>query len=297
MKKAFLFTSVLLACVLLFVSCELTGTAPSKGTLHVVAMGDNFTGRSDIKSLSSCENDAEAVCQVFDYWGKKAGMETDIHNCSGTYCEGFDNTLDEVCNSARDNDLTVIFISTHGSNEIKRPVPYSSSNTDNAFFVLEKQRTTELAYIYDSELMEVAQATRGKVLILADFCYSGAVIPQDNFTYNRLNYTDSGPLTLFFDSTPATDSNKVFILASSTYYEQSWAGFPLSAFTNCLLRSMGLVSYNASTDTATVSSDAPVLKHDRIILSDVYNYVYKQTSPSQTPQMNTGASDLILFSL
>lgn len=304
MKKAFLFASVLLVCILFFVSCELTGTAPSKGTLHVVAMGDNFTGTS--KQLSSCENDAEAVCQVFEYWGNKAGMNTDIHNCShnvsGTYSGGFKNTLMEVCSSAQDNDLTVIFVSTHGTNDITKPVSYSSSNADDAEFILEKEGTTDFEHFPRTYLEEVANLTRGKVLILSDFCYSGSTIAQDNFTYNKYNYTDSSGLQLLFDSTPATDSNKVFTLASSTYYELSWAGSPLSMFTNCLLKALGLVKYNTSTSTATVSSDAPVLKNNRIILSDVYRYIYENTykqgaSNSQTPQMNTGSSDLILFSL
>ena len=302
MKKAFLLITVLLISVFLSVSCELIETKPSKGTLHVVAIGDNFTGRSDVRQLSSCENDADAVCQVFEYWGRKAGMKTDIRNCSGTYFQGFKNALLEVSGIAQDNDLTVIFVSTHGTNDIEHPVSYASSNADGEGFILEQEGTADLIKISRSEILSYSLGIKGKVLFLADFCYSGSFIHQDNFTYNSANYTDSSPLRLFFDSIPATDSNKVFMLTSSTYYELSWAGSPLSAYTNSLLGALGLVSYNPSTDKATISSSAPVLKNNRIILSDVYKYIYEQTSnsrnsSSQVPQMNTGANDLILFSL
>jgi hypothetical protein len=300
MKKVSLFV-LLLTAALLLISCELTGTAPSKGTLHVVAIGDNFTTRPEgINPLFSCENDATAVCQVFEYWGKMAGMKTDIHNCNGLYLSGFEAELAKVITSASDDDLTVIFISTHGGNVYEDPALYSDYNNLGAFFVLEQKDgnvITVQPYIAQSSLQEVANSIRGKVLVIADFCNSGALVPQNYFTYNSANFTGSSPLSLFFDSTPATDSNRVFYLTACTYYELARAGATLSMFTNHLLSSMGMTSFNPTTGKAIVSSDAPVFRNNRIILSDIYTYIFERTATIQVPQMNTGANDLVLFSL
>lgn len=314
MKKAFLFTSVLLVCILFFVSCELTGTAPSKGTLHVVAIGNNFEKVSNqprkvtykdveytLNEIDSCRNDADAVCQVLEYLGNKSGMNTDVVNLSEKYLADFEAALDSVVLGAGPDDLTVIFVSTHGGNPYNAKLPYSESNSDNSFFALEKNNTeVECGYMECSTLKEYAQEISGTVLILADFCHSGSLIAQDNFTYNKYNYTDSNGLQLLFDSTPATDSNKMFVLSASSYYQNSYTGkpfdLPLSLFTWYFLKALGMSGYNTSTHKVSIS-DSPVLKHDRIILSDIYCYVYKATSSSQTPQMNTGANDLILFSL
>ena len=298
MKKTGFILIALIA--LLLVSCELTGTAPSKGTLHVVAIGDNFTGRTDINPLLSCENDATAVCNVFDYWGNKAGMETDIRNCNGTYFNGFGAELLNVADTAKENDLTVIFVSTHGDNSFDFPIPYSVSNSDEAIFVLEYMDETEgliVVYLPQSYLEDVADMIPGKVLIIADFCYSGALVHQDNFTYNNDNFTGSSPLKLFFGSSTATDSNKVFCLTASSYYQKAQSGFTLSVFTLYLLESLGLSGFNPDTGEVTISSSVPALKGKKIILSDIYRYIYESTARVQVPQMNTGASDLILFSL
>ena len=313
MKKSFLFASVLLACVLLFVSCELIETPPSRGTLHVVAIGNNFEEVSGIKrvvkykgknytlsEIDSCRNDADAVCQVLEYSGKKSGMETDIVNLSDGYISDFINALDSVVLTAGSEDLTVIYVSTHGSSPYNTEHSYSESNSDDSYFVLERSSIdVECGYIELSTLEEYTEKISGTVLILADFCHSGSLIPQDNFTYNSDNYTGSGPLELLFSSTPATDSNKVFALSASSYYQLSYTGelfdLPLSLFTWYFLKALGMSSYDTSTHKVSIS-DPPVLKHDRIILSEIYRYIYEETSVFQVPQMNTGASDLILFS-
>jgi len=295
MKKLSVYVLVLIAALLL-VSCELTGTAPSKGTLHVVAIGDNFTNHPGVNPLLSCENDATAACQVFEFWGKMSGMKTDIHNCNGNYFQGFELELDKVINSSANNDLTILFLSSHGNNQVQYIVPYSSSNSDNEGVILETG-PTDLRLLTREYFNSVADLIKGKVLIIADSCFSGAMIQQDYFTYNSENYTGSGSLRLFFDSTPATDSNRVFFLSASTYYQEAQAGYPLSMFTRVLLSSLGLTAFDSVTGEATVTSAAPVLKGKKIILSDILRYVYERTANVQVPQMNTGANDLILFSL
>jgi len=303
MKKVSVFVLIVIS-VLLLVSCELSGTAPSKGTLHVVAMGDNFNHIPTLR-LTTCENDATAVCQVFEYWGKKAGMKTDIHNCNRTCVQGLISALDEVYGVATEDDLTVIFLSTHGDNQITDPVPYSESNTDKAVFVLENPKEDDQGYepwaFHMDELETVAEAIPGKVLVIADLCFSGAFIHQDNYTYNNKNFTDSSAIKLFLDGTPATDSNKNFYLTACTYYDIAMPGdnygIPLSLFTWYLLKSLGMVGFETSRQKVAISEDVPVLKNDMIILSDIHNYIYTATSSIQTPQMNTGVQDLILFNL
>jgi len=310
MKKALVYVFALIAALLL-VSCELTGTAPEKGSLHVVAIGNNFEKvleyskyvyydnvKYNLGEIPSCRDDANAVCQVLEYWGKKSGMNLDIHNLSDGYYSSFESSLNIVKNNAGPNDLTVIFVSTHGGNDIERCVNYSQAVSNNSFFVLEKSSSDlDCAYKKTSELMEYVNEIPGKVLILGDFCYSGSLISQDNFTYNSANYTDSGSLDLFFSNVPAKDSNKIFVLSSSAYYELSNTGDPLSRCTWYLLKSLGMNNYNKNTGKVSISPDTSVMKNGKIILSDIYSYVYRYTSRTQVPQMNTGANDLILFNL
>ena len=302
MKKFALILSVFLTACLLFVSCELVSEKPAKGKLYVVAIGDNFVNQPGFNPIKSCENDADALCQVFDYLGKKAGMETVIFNCSAGRFEAFEAALAEVRSKATDNDMTVIFVSTHGSNTIKNTVSYSTETDAKALFYLEKTDGSVMG-VYDAGLKNYCSYIKGKVLILADFCFSGSLVAQDYFTYNSANYSGSNALSLLFDGTPATGSNRVFALCASTYYEYSWANYPLSIFTKYLLRGLGMSNYNPSTKQITMSSGIPVANGGRIILSDLYKYVYNNSTSSslegshtQTPQMNTGANDLILFS-
>ena len=300
MKRLALILSVLLTACLLFVSCELVTEKPSKGMLYVVAIGDNFNGSP--KYIRSCENDAEALCQVFDYLGKKAGMETSIYNCSSGGIFSFDAALTEVRSKATDNDLTVIFVSTHGGNIYTKPVSYLDYDDSSAEYILE-DTDKNVWHIKNSLFMNYISYIKGKVLFLADFCYSGSLIPQDNVTYNKANFSGASALSLLFDGTPAEGSNRVFALSASTYYEESYAGDLLSTFTKHLLQGLGLDNYNPSTKQITMGSSIPVASGGRIILSDIYKYIYKRsTNPAiegnytQTPQMNTGANDLILFS-
>ncbi len=302
MKKIALVLSVILTACLLLVSCELVTEKPSKGTLYVVAIGDNFVNQPGFNPITSCENDADALCQVFDYLGKKAGMETVIYNCSAGRFEAFEAALEEVRSRATDNDLTVIFVSTHGSNTIKETVSYSTETDAKALFYLEKTDESVMG-VYDAGLKNYCSYIKGKILILADFCFSGSLVAQDYFTYNSANYSGASALSLLFDGTPATGSNKVFALSASTYYEYSWASNPLSTYTKYLLKGLGLENYDPFTKQITMSSGIPVLHGGRIILSDLYKYIYARSTNSsiegshtQTPQMNTGANDLILFS-
>ena len=304
-KKILLIVSVLITACICLVSCELVSPQPSKGTLHVVSIGDNFENQSEYTTLYYCENDADAICQVFDYLGKKAGMETDIHDCTEGRLEGFIATLEEVRLNTSDDDLTVIFISTHGSNTVRRRASYYDDIDDNAYFYLEKTDDS-VGKVSDSELVEYAHRFKGKVLILADFCYSGSLVTQDNFTYNRANYSGSSALSILFDRAPATGSDKVFAFSASTYYEASYSPFsdyPFSEFTKYFLKGLGLARYYPDNKSIVMSSEIPVLRNKKIILSDIYRYVYKITTNSsvvgghtQTPQINTGATDLILFS-
>lgn len=300
-------TAVLLVVlsIVVLASCELGYNNTARGRLNVVAIGNDFKKPDQRKvvvdgkeytfaELHSCENDANAVCDVFEALALRAGMETNIVRLPDRYKAQFVSALENLAQSASDNDLTVIFVSTHGKNFFDSPASYSEDIAQKAFFILEESESST-TFMRSRKLMEYAERIPGTVLVVGDFCYSGSLIEQDNFTYNSDNYKGSSSLSLLFGGGETGLSSRVFVLTASSYYEVSYAGNPLSRFTGHFLNALGLVSYS-STSGETVISGAPAEHNGRILLSDVYGYVYEKTRQTQQTQMSTGAFDLVLFS-
>lgn len=292
MKKLILLMLLVLSLVL--VSCD--NSVSDKGKLHIVSMGDNFEGVPSYQ-LKSCENDARATVEVLEKRALEAGItviKQEFIGITDATSDNLTNALNTVKNSASSNDLTVIFLSTHGHNDIKKKVNYSGSNSENAYFLLGDGSDR----MYFDDLMKAANSITGTVLILADLCYSGAFIEQNNITFNIDNYSGTDPVRILFSDGVVRESSKVFVLSASTYFQLSYAGGDneLSVFTNYMLKALGMSYFDA--EGVHYASSIPAKKGNRILLSDIYAQIYKESrkdSANQVVQMSSGTNDLVLF--
>lgn len=300
-KTAVILTALVLALIL--ISCD--NSVSDKGKLHLISVGDNFTGNTEkITVLKSCENDARAVSNVFEKRALEAGYSFEskilIGSSSGTEeatVINLKNAVSELKTRASSNDISVIFISTHGDNDVKSRVDYSSPNDKNGYFILDtKQESGKFAF---SDLLSSVESIPGTVLIMADLCFSGALIEQNNVTYNINNYTGSNPVSILFSDAAVRESSKVFVLAACTYFQLSYAGEEneLSVFTGYMLKALGMSYYDA--EGVHYASSIPAKKGNNILLSDIYGCIYKESKKndeSQVVQMSAGTNDLVLFS-
>ena len=309
--RKFLFLISAAFILLFFSSCDVIGVKPKKGVMHVVTIGNNFPVYIDgetayfhhvtykdknykLSPLTSCINDANAISLVFEKYAKDTNTEVDIYNLAGRYIDDFHETLNNLKTKAKPEDLTVIFISTHGNNAVKEKVSYDQESTVDAFFVLQDSEYIDSKPIEYSEFLNTLKQIPGTILVLADFCYSGALISQTNYTYNVENYYGSDPIALLFSSKEINDSSKIFELCSSNYCEESYGDFKLSVYTKALLAALGVSDYTPSTKDVEYTS-IPTLLNNRIYLSEIYRYVYEKTHKKQNPQINAGVQDLVVF--
>ena len=299
-KTAVILTALVL--VLVLVSCN--DSVSDKGRLHILSMGDNFKGIEKLE-LDSCENDAKAVVEVFTKRALESGMTlgitktllgvADTSDTKGATEVNVFGALNALIAGASSNDITVIFLSTHGSNEVIGKVNYSESNNQGAYFIIEDGTKR----IYFNTLLQYADKIPGTVLILADLCHSGALIEQNNVTYNVNNYTGSNPVSILFSDADVRESSKVFVLAACSYFQLSYAGDEngLSVFTDYMLKALGMSHYDA--EGVHYASSIPAKKGNNILLSDIYGYIYKESKKNDEPQvvqMSAGTNDLVLFS-
>ncbi len=303
MKKSLTILLTVLLVSLVLVSCD--NSVSSKGKINIISVGDNFTGNTEsINVLKTCENDANAVKEVFEKRATEAGYSVSstvfIGSSTGTdnaTVANLKSAISDLKTGAASNDISVIYVSTHGSNDITKKVDYSTSNDKNGYFILETKTATG-QYAFSDFLSDVNEIP-GTVLIIADLCYSGALIEQNNVTYNVNNYTGTDPVRILFSDGTVKESSKTFVLAASTYFQESQAGSTvndLSVMTDYLLKALGMSNYNAGVNYA---SSIPAKKSNKILLSDVYGYVYKESkkdNKAQIVQMSSGTNDLVLFS-
>lgn len=301
-KTAVILTALVLAFALALVSCD--NSVSDKGKLNILSIGDNFIPGTD-EHLDSCENDAKAAVEVLQKRALESGMtlgitETllgvaDTSETKGATEVNISGALDALIAGASSNDITVIFLSTHGYNGIKGRVDYNESNNQGAYFLIEDGNRG----IYFNNLLRYADKIPGTVLILADLCYSGALIEQNNLTYNVNNYTGSNPVSILFSDAAVRESSKVFVLAACSYFQVSYAGDEngLSVFTDYMLKALGMSYYDA--EGVHYASSIPAKKGNNILLSYIYGYIYKESKKndeSQVVQMSAGTNDLVLFS-
>ena len=104
-KTAVILTALVL--VLVLVSCN--DSVSDKGRLHILSMGDNFTGTT--MKLDSCENDAKAVVEVFTKRAVESGMTLGVSRMllgtTDTTVECIGNALSEINSSASSNDSAI----------------------------------------------------------------------------------------------------------------------------------------------------------------------------------------------
>lgn len=297
--------------ILTFSSCDLISEKPDKGVMHVVAIGNNFPVYIDgdeayfhhvtyknktykLSPLSSCINDANAISLVFEKYAKDTNTKVDINNLAGRYIDDFLDALNNLKTTAKPEDLTVIFISTHGNNMVREKVSYDQESSVDSFFVLQDSEYIESKPIMFSDFLSSLEQIPGTILVLADFCFSGALISQTNYTYNVENYYGSDPITLLFSSKKVNDSSKIFELCSSSYREESYGDFKLSVYTKALLAAIGVSNYTSATKEVEYTS-IPTLLNKKIYLSEIYRYIYEKIHEKQSPQMNAGLQDLVIF--
>lgn len=299
MKKSLTILLTVLLVSLVLVSCD--NSVSTKGKIHIVAAGDNFPGSA--RPLNTCENDANATVEILTKRAGESGYtvgtsKTLLSSSTGSdksTVTNLENAISELADTASDNDISVIFLSTHGKNNIEKKVDYSQSNNEDGYFVL-----GTLTDMYDfEEFLDDVGTIKGTKLIIADLCFSGALIEQNNVTYNVNNYTGTDPVRILFSDGTVKESSKTFVLAASTYFQESQAGGvnELSVFTDYMLKALGMSKYDS--EGVHYASSIPAKKSNKILLSDIYGYVYKESkkdNKAQIVQMSSGTNDLVLFS-
>lgn len=180
--------------------------AEKKPNLHLLSIGvGNYKDSKKVSTLHYSVADAK---DFFAIMKKQEGKTYDQVNAEEKYLltnetatrDNIINSILEIQNRSTPNDVTMIFLSGHGSSDV-----------ENRFYFLpheyntEKKHTTGLS---GSELMTHLSKIKGKVILFVDACYSGSL--------------SSGGLSMVRLLNEADDPNKRFVVfSSSSKFEES----------------------------------------------------------------------------
>ncbi len=213
---------------------------------------DDFVSMPD--TLGACEKNAETIRECLRYPG--FGFE-DIQYSYGLIGDEIDfaNTVITTFEQSDDNDLNLIYISTHGL--------YDPVQLREGALVLSDG--TKEALLDANEIDAVLQQIAGKKLLIIDACYSGALIGK--------GVSGGGFGHPFLDA-------RIMILTSSGGSELSWYW---QENENSGLKLVGAGYFSAMLAQGLNPEDAyPAdLNHNmEITLKELYEYLYKNHSAS-----------------
>ena len=310
MKRMMVFLLPILLLVALC-SCELSYQAPAVGKMHILVYGNDYKYGSKIydESGKPCEgisarplyktvNDALQVGMALSKLAEKANREYDI--CFLTEHDtvlksNLVSELDAIANSSNANDITIIYCSGHGLG-VDQKLSYGTDTSSFSYIVPRDPVHLDSSVLFPvSEFLSLVNAINGVKIVIGDFCYSGSLVQSGFFSVTMGEYNLFDSSSLLFEN-KICESPSLFCLSASRYNEKSFEfnlpSDPLHGkFTNALLQALG---WDEENQTLTV---AEAEKNGRITLFEIAKYVTAHDGESrQTPMVNGGSNDIVLFS-
>jgi len=310
-------------------SCELMVEQEPKGVIRIVSVGIDYKDLAAISpNLNSTCNDAYEVGQVLKALGEKEGTEVELyyllsehdgqsilnefnetHTNTNIYYpskENFTDILNNIGEVQNSQDMLFIFLAGHGYDGFgisEYELTYGEDLTSEYSFVIPDNKgqidsdINEYLYKLD-DYLDFVETVPGKKVLLNDFCFSGAMVSDDNISLDLTTYYYSDhPSTadLLFSSTSEKVLDDIYILSAAQSYQESFEDYQHGNFTQALLDGLGWDETNQ-----VLLEPIPVLTEyinsSKIYLSTLANYTKKNDNYNyQTPKMTTSSNDIILF--
>lgn len=327
LKKAFLEKALLAvqACVIAVVlcSCELFFSEPPKGKIYMASIGISYKDTAGASELKCTVSDSDAMARAFAALAAREGREFECFKFNDRRDYAYSNadlptkanitaTMEQFAAKAASDggsSLLVVFLSCHGmgSNDVRRDnIFYSSSVSYQSkcywVAITASPGTNNTDFWLISDFLEVINQFPGKKCIIADFCFSGSLIAENNVTVDTTIYaTPKNSVNIFSDllfaDTDVEQLPDIYVLAASKPYEES---YEYEEARVGLLT--GGVLYAIGWDGHALRTSIPALNLGRITLSDIADkaqeYIYNSDSAHKGDQhmkLTGGADDLVLF--
>lgn len=312
------------ACLVVFLlcSCELFFSEPPKGKIYMASVGISYKDTAGAGELAFTVSDSDAMASAFAALAAREGREFECFKFNDrdyTYSNAHFPTKANItatmeqfaAKAASDggNSLLVVFLSCHGfgSNDVRRDnIFYSSSVSYQSkcywVAITASPETNNTDFWLISDFLKVINQFPGKKCIIADFCYSGSLIYENNVTvdttiyatpYNSVNVFSD----LLFADTDVEQIPDLYVLAASKPYEESYEY--KEARVGLLT---GGVLYAIGWDGSAIGGRIPALRMGQITLSDIADkaqeYIYDSDCSGkgyQHMKLTGGADDLVLF--
>lgn len=310
------------ACLVVFLlcSCELFFSEPPKGKIYMASIGISYKETADARELACTVSDSDAMADAFEALADREGRGFECFkfndrdyaysNAHFPTKANITATMEQFAAEAASdggNSLLVVFLSCHGfgSNDVRRDnIFYSSSVSYQSKCGLATitmngdAKKTELWKA--SEFLSIVNQFPGKKCIIADFCFSGSLIAENNVTVDTTIYaTPKNSVSLFSDllfaDTDVEQDPDLYVLAASKPYEESYEDGEAGLLTGGVLYAIGW-------DGSAIGGRIPALRMGQITLSDMADKaqecIYNSDSAHKGDQhmkLTGGADDLVLF--
>lgn len=283
MRKGFTWCVILLSvlCFALLVSCD--GSAEDPKRVNVISVGvDYYGGFGDWVNLYKNVDDAVQIgfaidtvsqedCHVYYLVGTQPSS---VNKYSQIWTEGYEKHLSpsasnfetvvaDVAASSTENDVTIIYVSSHGNTipsigEDNERYSYAeastTSMTDNAYIVFLNDDLNGVVQYSLTDFFSSISEIPGVKVVLGDFCYSGAMVPTNGITVDYDNFSDNF-LDIFLSDSRVNASSSIYCIAASQYFNPCWTGGYQtpnhSYFTQLILDALGWDDTNLSEPFST----------------------------------------------
>lgn len=227
--------------------------------------------------LTSCPKDAKAMEKTLKYTGYSS--VTRLTNVSK---KNMKKAIANTFKDAKKNDVSLFYYSGHGAE-------------NGSLCSYEKDCSINL--ISPKELASWLSNVPGKVVVILDSCYSGAMINKSNgnVTFEYANYNIINAFKEQDDTTKsdgALCSGKFKVLTACNKKEYSYCNDDYGFFTNSLIKGAGYTFAGEANKTAP----ADVNKDKMITLDECYKYTSQFAAPGmQTPKCYPSKSGFTIF--
>ncbi|MCF0238181.1 MAG: caspase family protein, partial [Sphaerochaetaceae bacterium] len=271
--KRFVLISLLFILICI-TSCELFYDEPNEGKINILVYGCNFRKKvspnHSVNYLSNTINDAVQMGKALEQWAIKNNRNYTITYCLGDgdsldrYYKGYNdnktqlsvpthknatknefiNQLKILANNSREQDTTIIYMSTHGVRSSNDVSTYGTDLTNSTSVVFSQNGIDNYELYSCYELINDIQNILGVKLLIADFCYSGSLINGNYVSINSDTYSTG---TYALKNNLEGNREKVsvdpslFIITATNYKSSSYEnilGFH-GYFTQALLDGLG----------------------------------------------------------
>ena len=234
MKKLFLALIVIL--VSLFISCDSSYFPHDEQKVVIMIVGLDYSpkgesttslkwGGYNVPKLNATLNDSKEIAAAIDCLYKDRNIEHDMilmisegnnPDYSSSLYPSETSILNQINNLDLDeDDLFVFYFAGHGF----------LKDSELNLITGENYEGTQCTSMSATDLMDSINSLKCRSAILLDACYSGAFDPRNSSTPESFS---SSLENIFEERIVVAEDNKVSVLASAKWNEQSWEGYNIS---------------------------------------------------------------------